>query len=329
MSKHVHKPRYGTWPYLSIADLRFFLWGSEFSAEFRHGIYLTWLLRFGCVAEGTYITNLHRSDGVGAQLLHTLTVQAFCYAFGIPYAHTPLTKVSEKRRKFSREQCALWEARMKVGEGYPKVRELGLPVVRIGEYIKSPSLYAKPCVLSHVNGRVFLKKNPGAFNAAAQRLRAKHAVLIGNESRKLQVAIHVRRGDINPKIHPGRYTNNATIITTIKKISSVAQKCNRNMQITVFSQGKEEDFSDFKSEGVALKLDGDPLADFIEMQSADILVTAKSSFSYLAGLLNTHGIVICERWWYPLFPDWVLADAPEPVLLSQFQAKFGVKDPAH
>lgn len=45
-------------------------------------------------------------------------------------------------------------------------------------------------------------------------------------------------------------------------------------------------------------------ADFQRFLSADILVLSKSSFSYLAGVLNGSAIVVCPEFWHPLLPGW-------------------------
>ena len=43
-------------------------------------------------------------------------------------------------------------------------------------------------------------------------------------------------------------------------------------------------------------------------RKSDILVTAKSTFSYLAGLINLTGLVIYEPFWFPPWDDWIQND---------------------
>lgn len=45
-------------------------------------------------------------------------------------------------------------------------------------------------------------------------------------------------------------------------------------------------------------------ADFKVFLNADILVLSKSSFSYLAGVLNRKAIIVCPNFWHPPLPGW-------------------------
>ena len=58
----------------------------------------------------------------------------------------------------------------------------------------------------------------------------------------------------------------------------------------------------------------DPFEAFDRLVEARILITDKSSFSYVAGLLNRN-TVIYRDYWYPPMPDWhQLADVTAPEL---------------
>jgi hypothetical protein len=44
--------------------------------------------------------------------------------------------------------------------------------------------------------------------------------------------------------------------------------------------------------------------DFRTFLNADVLVLSKSSFSYLAGVLNKKAIIVCPSFWHPPLPGW-------------------------
>jgi hypothetical protein len=56
-------------------------------------------------------------------------------------------------------------------------------------------------------------------------------------------------------------------------------------------------------------VNGDPVESFARMARADVLVISKSSFSYLAGLINKSSIVVYHPFEHPCLPGWLLADA--------------------
>lgn len=128
------------------------------------------------------------------------------------------------------------------------------------------------------------------------------------------IAIHVRRGDImldqsNPNLSM-RYQDNDYFVNALKTALEVL-KDQSNIQIYLFSQGKEEDYSEFTIFGnMHFCLDMGARESFLHMVYADALITSKSSFSYKPALLNK-GIKFCPaNFWhgYPDCEDWILLD---------------------
>jgi hypothetical protein len=99
----------------------------------------------------------------------------------------------------------------------------------------------------------------------------------------VNVAIHIRRGDVEEtNYYSNRYTGNAYYVKIIEKLNKTHDNCN----ICIFSQGSEgfDEFNQF--ENVKLMNDLDVLETFEYMCNSDILIMAKSSLSYLAGLYS-------------------------------------------
>ncbi len=86
------------------------------------------------------------------------------------------------------------------------------------------------------------------------------------------------------------------------------------MRVNLFSEGPPEVFAAFAAADCRLYLDSDPFEAFHNLASADILVQAKSSFSYIAGMIST-GAVLHERYihkggntFYSPAPGWIVRD---------------------
>lgn len=271
----------------------------------------TWLLRAGKVAKGTHVTNAYKRDGIGSQLIHTLDVQAFAEAFSIPYAHTRIDEVSQKQRTFDQRGITAWEERVQFHLGYPKVEELGLPLVPLETYVRLPEWWARPAILSHVSPVCYLDFYRNGYDEMIARKRAalEQAEPLWNDS--VSVAIHVRRGDVTLKRHPGRYTAVDAVHSYINAIRRELKALRKTVSFTVFSDGKPKDFVDLSDQGIELCLGGDALDDFIAMQESDILLIGKSCFSQLAGLLHRRNLVIYQPWWLRPRPGWLKANAIE------------------
>ena len=118
------------------------------------------------------------------------------------------------------------------------------------------------------------------------------------------IAIHIRRGDVNASKFPSRYTSNSQYIDFL-------QKCNvpDNSVIHVFSEGKESDFSEFVSTfpNVKLHISTDVQETFHCLVKADYLLLSKSSYCYCAGMLNKNQVncIFIKSWWHRPLNHWV------------------------
>ena len=103
----------------------------------------------------------------------------------------------------------------------------------------------------------------------------------------VNVAIHIRRGDITKQANSDRWLENDHYVNIIKNI----RKNVPNVLFHVFSQGEKKDFKEFDNEKVVFHLNGSDTKALNDMCFSDILVTGQSTFSILASYL-TKNIVI-------------------------------------
>lgn len=127
-------------------------------------------------------------------------------------------------------------------------------------------------------------------------------------SDRVVVAMHVRRGDVS--LTRGRanspYTDNAWYERMARALPTYFRGL--RLEFHVYSEGRPEDFGRLP-ELATMHLDGDPLQAIADMVSADVLVTAKSSFSYVPAFMSA-GVVLYQNFLHGVpAPHWRDADA--------------------
>jgi hypothetical protein len=56
-------------------------------------------------------------------------------------------------------------------------------------------------------------------------------------------------------------------------------------------------------------INGDPIETLRRMATADALVLSRSSYSYVAPILNANGIIIYHPFWHSPIKEWLISDA--------------------
>ncbi|MCB2065924.1 MAG: hypothetical protein KDE15_04695 [Erythrobacter sp.] len=98
------------------------------------------------------------------------------------------------------------------------------------------------------------------------------------------------------------------IVQTLEVVTAVLESRGITPDITVHSEGGRQQFADLERFSPRFDLDGDPMATMQQMIEADLLVSARSCFSYVAALLSD-GVVLHEQGRWPAFEDWIVRDA--------------------
>ena len=104
---------------------------------------------------------------------------------------------------------------------------------------------------------------------------------------KKNVAIHIRKYtktdcDLSSRREYFNESKKSYYIDLIKSLSK------NNTHFHIYSQGSENDFDFLSQENVTLHIEENPIVSLYHMINSDILVTANSSFSYIAHLLGNH-----------------------------------------
>lgn len=264
--------------------------------------------------KGILITARGKTDGMAAQACAIYSAMLFARATGNQYRHSPLLTVAHKD-----ENDKHWE------HDVERYFSFGLDENEVPHHITTFNLDKVSSILKFMllsgfyrfmKREILIEKqhfheygnrHPDDYLALAERLRSKfyadaslHKPLARNG--RLQVACHIRRGDVNQANHPERFTSNQQIANQLAGLAETFCKLKIPYDITICSQGHIGEF-DGLSEYGEIRLDGTAFDDFQALAGADILITAKSCFSYCAALLS-EGVVIYEPFYHKPLSSW-------------------------
>jgi hypothetical protein len=144
-----------------------------------------------------------------------------------------------------------------------------------------------------------------------KEVRARAAASSGCDSAPQGRAVaHLRRGDVDPVVAGGlyrkRYTSNADYLAQLERVlaSPVRGQRLQPSDVRILSPSASyEPLSDFSRRGYVLRLDGPIEAAWREMVCADVLLTARSSFSFVPAAAS-RARVLYQPFWHPQLPHW-------------------------
>lgn len=270
-------------------------------------------------ANDCYITYAGTGDGAGSQIHSIFSILLFAKKFHLTYVHTPLKNIEHYNG--NRDEWSLrWEEFFSIGNNEIQIKAIESSQIK-RVFVRFPFL------LNKKRNRLYLVHHchsytdtcPADFSLIIDELRKKYHIknppLKRRKMQQLQLAVHIRRGDVDATINSFRYSANADILKNLVKILQVFKTFDIDCKVAIYSQGEEKDFSEFKELNVTYCLNQDEFTTFDNLVNADILMTAKSSFSYVAGLLN-EGVVFYEPFWHQPLPLWINMNLSEKQITS-------------
>ena len=247
------------------------------------------------------MTIVGKTDGFGSQLQACFSLLAYCKYKGYEYIHTPMYRMhhnDENQDEFPKYMNSFinFEHKFRSYNDLSNYEKSLVHGVKEGPFVHGslhPEFFYNDDVIKTIRELYYSKEKP-------------EITLF--EKNKRHVSIHIRRGDVNLKKYPSRYTRNIEYIRILVNLELDEE----NDVIHIFSQGDESEFSDitdhFKDYKVVLHINENIQLTFHSMVKSDILVVAKSSFSYCAALLNENLIIssLIQRWWHKPLKQWKL-----------------------
>jgi len=131
----------------------------------------------------------------------------------------------------------------------------------------------------------------------------------GRESEKKNAVVHIRRRnpqDIEDDFHGRNHLQDRDICHAMRLV----QAANPSITFEIYSQGEHEDFGLYGGDPrISLHLNEALNVTFLQMVQADVLIMAKSSLSYTAGLLREGEVWAPNPFWHTFPYYWKTFDA--------------------
>ena len=211
-----------------------------------------------------------KTDGFGSQYHAIMSGVALCHRYNLLYIHTPIKSL---------------EHNVKVDE--------------VNTFIGIPTGSIEGCTHSEeFSGEVHYSERPSLFYTprVVQQLRDWYYSTTKPEIQNIDIAIHIRRGDVTKVDHPGRFTDTSVYVKAIETLRNFYP----TYTITIFSEGSIDDFKELGLPAECFRLNVDVKETFHSLVTSKILVMSKSSLSYAAAILNKNSVYYEEFWHKPL-----------------------------
>jgi len=260
------------------------------------------------------ITCAGKRDGAGAQALAVMSTLAYARSEDLRYIHTPFTTIAHNDDDDARWEQK-WERFFGLGDG-ESLDQSGLESVvvkRVDEIAadavaSADRLYVIKQALSYTDA------NPRTLDAIRPMLRERYRGVedgsntADRDPETVRVAAHIRRGDVSDEgKNAFRFTGNQRINAVLDNVVSAIEAMDKRAVVTIYSEGDEADFADINQSGLRFALGGDVFATYDQLVQADVLLMAKSAFSYTAALLGS-GACLYEPYARSPMPDWLRLD---------------------
>ncbi len=247
---------------------------------------------------------------------------------GLTYVHTPVADVAHAPAGMAATDWSrAWEDFFNLGSDEipaADVEARGLPVVAVRKPHRFLPRSHRLHVVAHCHK--VTDRHPESWDAIAPELREKYLLsdkpyLAGYDDGRVQIAVHLRRGDVGSSGRfSERFTTDDVMIGRLRKVVEAVGPDHATVRL--FSQGEAADFRAYADLGARLHLDDDVFESFHHFVSSDILFVAKSTFSYLGGVIGGQ-TCIYEPFWHPGLPGWLTPDDLDKPDLKRRFARLG------
>ncbi len=261
--------------------------------------HMFWNVNYDNIDNKILYTIHGKTDGFGSQLQACFSLIAYCQYKGYEYIHTPMYSMHHNEGNIKNFPKYMNDF-IYLENKYRSINDLTnyeltkLHQVKEGAFVHGSLnphfFYNKSCLVT-LREIYYNKPKPEIQSFQAN---------------KKNVALHIRRGDVNNIKYPIRFTSNNDYIKLLDKLNLDK----KSHKIHIFSEGKDDDFKDielhFKDFEFAYHVNENIQLTFHSLVKADILILARSSFSYCTALLNENRIIanFIERWWHKPLKDW-------------------------
>lgn len=255
------------------------------------------------------VTVLPRSDGGGAQVHAMASALAFARRVGVPFFARPMVEVAHAPDGLDAPWVTRWNETFNPASwGPPLGDRTVVPVTSARQALRlltqDPSI-----VVGAPHFHDFTDAFPESYLPVLPSLRNAWSPYGSSastlfDSRVINVAVHVRRGDVS--LHDrdmrARFTSTAKLAAVISSIRESNPTV--AMHTHVFTESPTYDLLDLESQTCTLHTSPDVFEVLRHLVGADVFIMAKSSLSFVAALI-AQGVVIYEPFWHSPLPTWL------------------------
>ena len=256
------------------------------------------------------VTSIGRTDGVGAQAIAKFTAMCFAEAYNAKYVHAPFESLAHA--ELSPELWTeSWERLLNMSIGGVLLDEKKMQVVKLETYLEDPTLWTKKVVIADLHFHAFCELEPTLGSEVSKKLRSAINVnqLPDSASNEFVIGVHVRRGDVRKgdRETGHRFTENKHVISVLEQVLEVVSGLGYNPKIHLHTNGTAQELEGFSKLSDITYHAGKPaLETFISLVKSNVLISARSDFSMLAGIY-CKGIVICDPSHRTPLREWIKA----------------------
>jgi len=249
------------------------------------------------------LTSTSRNDGFGAQFQTIMCAALFAELNGHEFAYSRpnLAHLYSKEEVDEIEQIMNFEGNFVAATGKePKIDITNSYAFIEGNIDKVLESQPMKKIRSYFKENKVNPFEPGTFNVAIhiRRPSTKPTIDLPFHNEGWGDTKSLRNFDVD---QTNRLTRNGHFLDVIELI----RKSHPGAKFHIFSDGVPELFECFKAEDTILHIDTSLMDTYTRMLYADILVTCKSSFSYVAALLRDEGEVYYTPFWHRPASSWI------------------------
>ena len=289
------------------------------------------------------------ADGAGAQIQRILSIHLIAKHYGVGYIHNGIARMTYQgakcleENKSDPEQMSGYNTLIQLpSDPAPPTFDAAYKVFDISpeliaEYKDKPqsTLFIIRFAGTLIDANPSLLLQPILNFPWAQRPSLK--------GRPIQVAVHVRRGELFV-VDSDRMLPNSYYVECIKAISSLFQKYSLPFEIHLHTEvltksilvtpshhgicervkdpklvtPEDSHMEDFEGiPNLILHINEHPIEALKALTASDVLIASRSSFSYIAAIMKKGGVIFFHPFWHSLAPEWIPTRSGKDILDSE------------
>lgn len=283
--------------------------------------------------------NTKMADGVGAQLQRVYGIYSISRLLGASYLHTPVGRVNYQGLPTLEDDVAdpifhdefndLLQLKSDIAptDEFHKIKLPNISLKTLGQLVATfhrNGADGTPILLQLLLPYGIADCFPDCYEVCKE---VSPFASSGREGRALRIAIHVRWGDLLV-VDSHRMLPNSYYVNVAQKVAQVLERLKFDYQIELHTEVPKKEFvvqpdghrisaprmvspemcrlDEFNVLPNLVPCINEAAIDCLrKLATADILIMSRSSFSYLAGILNKSGAILYYPFWHSALSSWI------------------------